>query len=172
MLHCVVFNSSHEPLAVVSAEEGLVLTLKGKAIILEELPDRKFRTVREEYPVPTSVVLKEYRRTGAKYYGKAQLNQRNLFVRDDYTCQYCGRHVLEFRPGEYPTRDHVLPQSRGGRDTWTNVVTSCSSCNHRKDDKTPEEAELTLLRKPKEPTVFEILMKRSKRERGRRKARR
>lgn len=166
-VHCVVLNSSWEPLAVVSAEEGLILTLKGKAFVVESLPDRKFRTVREEYPVPTSVLLKEYRKTGSKYYGKAQLNQRNLFVRDDYTCQYCGRHVLDLKPGEYPTRDHVLPLSRKGRDEWTNVVTSCSTCNHKKDDQTPEEAGLTLRKKPKEPTVFETLMKRTKRRRGR-----
>ena len=168
MLHCVIFNSSHEPLAVVSAEEGLVLTLKGKAYLLECHPERKFRTVREEFPAPTSVILKEYRKTGGKYYGKAQLNQRNLLVRDDYTCQYCGRHTVDLKPGEYPTRDHVLPQSRGGQDIWTNVVLACSSCNHRKDNKTPEEADMQLLRQPKEPTVAEILGKRSRRRHRRR----
>lgn len=167
-IHCVVLNSSHEPLAVVSAEDGLVLTLKGKAIILEVHQDRTFRTVREEYPVPTQIVLKEYRKTGAKYYGKAQLNQRNLFVRDDYTCCYCGRTVLDLRASEYLTRDHVVPRSRGGQDVWTNVVTACSSCNHKKDDKSLAEAEFTLRKQPKEPTVFEILMKRSKRKRHRR----
>jgi len=139
------------------------MTLKGKAYVAEAHPDRVFRTVRAEYPVPTSVVLKEYRKTGGKYYSAAQLNQRNLFVRDDYQCQYCQRTLFELRPKEYLTRDHVMPRSRGGADAWLNVVTACSSCNHRKDNKTPEEADLTLLKKPKEPTVFEILKKRSKR---------
>ena len=162
MLTCVVYNTSHEPLALVEAERGLVLHLEGKALILEELPDKKFRTVSTEYPVPTSIVLKEYRHTGAKYYSAAQLNQRNLFTRDDYTCQYCGRKDYELNKKEYLTRDHVLPQSRGGEDNWVNVVTCCSSCNHRKDNQTPKEAGIKLLRLPKAPTTFEMLSKRSK----------
>lgn len=161
MIQCIVYNASHEPLAVVTAERGLVLHLEGKAIILEELQGRRFRSPNAEFPIPTSVVLKEYKKTGAKYYGPAQLNQRNLFLRDAYTCQYCARHLLDLKRREYLTRDHVMPISRGGKDEWTNVVTACSTCNHKKDDHTPEEAELTLQRKPKEPTVFEILTRRS-----------
>lgn len=139
MVQCVVFNSSHEPLAVVSAERGLILMLEGKAIILDELPGRKFRTVKTEYPIPTSIVLKEYRKTGGKYYGMAPLNQRNLFLRDNHTCVYCERHLLDLRASEYLTRDHFLPLSRKGSDTWDNVVTACSTCNHRKDNRTHPE---------------------------------
>lgn len=105
----------------------------------EEVPGKRFRTAHEDFPMPTAVVLKEYRKTGAKYYGAAQLNQRNLFVRDQYTCQYCGRTDMTLSRGEYLTRDHVQPLSRGGEDEWTNVVTSCSTCNHRKDDRGPLE---------------------------------
>src|SRR5690348_4157221 len=104
---CTVYNASHEPLAIVEAERGLVLYLEGKAMIIEELPEKKFRSVREEFPVPTRIVLKEYRKTGAKYYGEADFNQRNLFIRDGYTCQYCGRHASKLHPRkEYLTRDH------------------------------------------------------------------
>ena len=114
MIQCIVYNASHEPLAVVTAERGLVLHLEGKAIILEELPGRRFRSPNADFPIPTCIVLKEYRKTGAKYYGPAQLNQRNLFLRDSYTCQYCTRHLLDLKRREYLTRDHVLPLSRGG----------------------------------------------------------
>jgi 5-methylcytosine-specific restriction endonuclease McrA len=158
---CVVYNASNEPLAIVESERGLILHLEGKAIILEEVPNRKFRSVNREFPIPTSIVLKEYRKTGTKYYASAQLNQRNLFTRDDFTCQYCGRRDPELRASEYLTRDHVTPLSRGGTDTWPNVVTCCSTCNHKKDDKTPKEADITLLSKPRAPTVQEILAKRT-----------
>lgn len=135
MLRCVVFNASHEPLAVVSPERGLVLVLEGKAIITGEAPNRRFRSQRAEFPVPTSIVMKEYKKTGARYYGEAVKNQRNMFVRDEYRCQYCWRSYTQLRKGEYLTRDHVLPLSRGGLDEWTNIITACSKCNHLKDDR-------------------------------------
>lgn len=147
MIPCVVLNNTGQPLAVVEAERGLVLLLTGEAILREALPNRKFRSVNQEFPVPTRIELREYRHTGARYYGAATLNQRNLFIRDNFRCVYCGRHVTELNydaqagPVEYLTRDHVLPVSRGGQDTWLNVVTACSTCNHQKDDRTLEEIE-------------------------------
>lgn len=139
MNSCTVLNASHEPLAVVSAERGLILYLEGKAVIIEEMPDKTFRSAREEFPVPTTIALKEYRKTGSRYYQPAQLNQRNLFIRDQFTCQYCLRHTADFRKGEYLTRDHVHPQSKGGPDAWENVIASCSTCNHWKDDRTLDQ---------------------------------
>lgn len=136
MITCTVLNATHEPLSVVSPERGLVMTLEGKAYIVEVLPDRVFRTVTREFPVPTSVILKDYHSTGSNFYNAAVLNQSNMFIRDDYRCGYCQRHAVELKSSEYLTRDHVIPQSRGGADTWTNILTACSLCNHRKDDLT------------------------------------
>jgi len=170
MIQCVILNASYDPLAVVSAERAITLVIEGKATITERHPTRKFHTVTREFDVPTEIVLKEYRQTGAKYYSKAQLNQRNLFVRDGHTCAYCGRHAFDLSPHEYLTRDHVHPTSQGGQDVWSNVVTACSSCNHKKDDRTPEQAGLVLLYHPKEPTVFEIMRKRQLKAKRRRAA--
>jgi hypothetical protein len=111
-----------------------VLILEGKAAIVETVPDRVFRSVREEFPVPATVALKEYHHTGSNFYQPATLNQSNLMLRDGYRCAYCRRHAVDLKPSEYLTRDHVVPQSRGGGDVWTNCVTSCSTCNHKKDD--------------------------------------
>lgn len=79
---------------------------------------------------------------------KLKLSRRAIFERDEYTCQYCGKH---FRPIDL-SLDHVVPRSRGGRDTWTNLVLSCTGCNTRKHARTPKEAGMRLIRQPSEPT--------------------
>ena len=82
------------------------------------------------------------------------LNNRELFHRDRFLCAYCG-HVLQ---GAKLTRDHVVPFSRGGRDTWMNVVTACRPCNERKSDRTPEKANMELLYLPYVPNRAEYLI--------------
>ncbi|MGI9295615.1 MAG: HNH endonuclease [Pseudomonadales bacterium] len=76
-----------------------------------------------------------------------------LFRRDQNTCLYCGK---QFRPYEL-SRDHVRPKSRGGKDTWTNVVTACKRCNHHKGAHTPEEAGMELIAVPFVPNRYEFL---------------
>jgi len=83
--------------------------------------------------------------------GKIALTNRYLFRRDNYLCLYCGQR---FSPSLL-TRDHIIPRSRGGKDSWTNVATSCQRCNHAKAAKTPEEAGMPLLAVPFRPNVYE-----------------
>jgi len=73
----------------------------------------------------------------------------NLFLRDSFACQYCGR-------GEDLTFDHVIPRSRGGRTTWENIVTACAPCNLSKGGRTPREAGLQPHRMPHRPTMYEL----------------
>ncbi len=81
------------------------------------------------------------------------LENRFLFRRDQYLCMYCGN-----APGAAElSRDHVLPLARGGRDSWTNVVSSCRRCNNSKADRTPEEAGMQLLAVPFAPNQYEFL---------------
>jgi 5-methylcytosine-specific restriction endonuclease McrA len=81
------------------------------------------------------------------------LNNHALFRRDADLCLYCGQHFLVAEL----SRDHVTPLSRGGRDTWTNVVTACRRCNHHKAGRTPEEAGMQLLAVPFQPTYAEYI---------------
>ena len=74
-----------------------------------------------------------------------------LFARDHYRCQYCGRVSAVLKTRESLTRDHVVPLSRGGDNSWTNVVTACSSCNTRKANHLPSEIGMKLLHDPVEP---------------------
>lgn len=78
---------------------------------------------------------------------EVRLSRRNIFERDEHRCQYCGeRHTKQDL-----TIDHVLPRSRGGEDTWENLVLACVQCNLRKSNRTPDEAHMRLLRKPVKP---------------------
>lgn len=134
---CLVYNTTGEPLELVPSLMGLVLHLRGKAVILETLPGIVVRSPRLVFPLPASVVLRQRRRVRSRV---AALTNEHLFLRDGHRCGYCGRHRRELGNRERLTRDHLVPRSKGGRDEWLNVVTACSSCNHRKDDRLAAEA--------------------------------
>jgi len=84
---------------------------------------------------------------------KPALRNRILFRRDQNLCMYCGK---EFQDKDLSC-DHILPTSRGGANTWVNVVAACRRCNHHKQDRTPEEAHMELLALPYEPNPAEYL---------------
>ena len=100
--------------------------------------------------VPEVIVLRGY--TCTKFRKRAKLNRRNVFLRDNNTCQYCGRQgkTKNFNI------DHVLPQAQGGKSVWKNLVLSCISCNQEKGNRTPAQAGMHLSRKPFEPKWFEL----------------
>jgi len=95
---------------------------------------------------PAVIVLNKYVR---KFQFSLTCNRKNVFWRDSYQCQYCTKY---FKYSEL-TMDHVLPKSMGGPKTWENIVTCCKSCNGKKKDMTPKEANMPLLKKPYRPRV-------------------
>ena len=129
---CVVLNTTYEPITVISSKRALILFLEGKALIVEEHPELVVRSPNQTFPVPTSIVLKKFVKGRMVFRTKALLTQRNLFIRDEYTCQYCGRTRQSLRSSEFLTRDHVAPRHVGGKDVWENVVTCCNTCNNKK----------------------------------------
>jgi len=120
--------------------------------------DDWIRTVRFSIPVPRIVRLLTYDRLPQR---QIKLNRRNIMARDHYTCQYC-----EFRgsPSQM-TIDHLVPRSKGGDDTWTNLVTACKKCNSKKGNRTPEEAKMPLIRAPKKPRINPMVTARLANER-------
>lgn len=102
------------------------------------------RTVRFDIAVPRIIRLAFYDRLPRQ---AVKFNRRNLYARDSNTCQYCGRR--------YPTSelslDHVIPRSRNGTASWDNIVCACLKCNIRKGGRTPREAGMTLIRRPRKP---------------------
>lgn len=152
---CLALNASFEPLTIVPARRAVRLVLDGKAEILEEDAGRRFRSERRVVPCPAVIRLVRY--VHVPYRFRRQVTNTFLFARDDYSCQYCGKHKHELRGREFLTRDHIQPISRGGENSWENVVTSCSSCNNRKGGRLPEEAGLRLRTDPSEPNYVHLV---------------
>ena len=160
---CVVLNATYEPITIVSSKRALILFLEGKAMIVEEHPELVVRSPNQTFPLPTSIVLKHFVKGRMVFRTKALLTQRNLFIRDQYTCQYCGRSKQQIRHSEFLTRDHVIPRHMGGKDIWENVVTSCNSCNNKKAYHLLEDINMKLLTTPRAPTIFELWTRQQKR---------
>ncbi|GAB4231266.1 MAG: HNH endonuclease [Acidobacteriota bacterium] len=148
MQQTLLLNATYEPLQVVSWKRAVRLYFQEKVEVLE-VYDRVIRSVRLTIAVPAVVRLLYYvplhqRRNGLRF------SRRNVFLRDRFRCQYCGRQL----PASQLTCDHVIPVARGGATTWENVVTSCIPCNRYKGNRTPEEAGMSLRRTPVAPVGF------------------
>ena len=152
---CLALNASYEPLTVVPVRRAVRLVLDRKAELLEADDHRAFHSERTEVPFPLVIRLVRFVQVPRRF--RRQVTNTFLFARDNYSCQYCGRHRGELRGRQFLTRDHILPLSRGGGNTWGNVVASCSSCNNRKANRLPEEAGLRLLTTPKEPNHVHLV---------------
>jgi len=137
----LVLNANFEPINVCSTRRAIGLILSGKADMVVN-GRGSIRTVRQVLPRPSVIRLEQMVHRPRP---RVKLTRREVFRRDNYTCQYCGRRDLPL------TVDHVLPKHLGGEHTWTNVVTACPACNHRKGGRKLEEAHMTLLRAPEEP---------------------
>ena len=146
---CLALNASFEPLTMVPVRRALRLLIDGKAEIVEAETGRVVRSERMTLPRPAVIRLTRFIHVPRKF--RRQVTNTFLFARDDYTCQYCGRHQMALKPRESLTRDHVIPLSRGGLNDWTNVVTACAACNTRKANRLPHEIGMHPLHAPVEP---------------------
>ena len=139
----LVLNQNYEPLNVCNARRAFVLLDKGKAEVLEHA-EGHLRSAYQAFPRPSVIRLVYMIRRPRP---QMRLTRREVFVRDRYTCQYCGKQLRDL------TLDHVFPRHRGGRHTWENLVSACKACNHRKGGHTPEEAHMHLLKPARAPQV-------------------
>lgn len=134
---------TYEPLKIITWQRALTLLTLGKAEVLEEY-DSDVRTVNIVFKVPAVVrLLKAFRR----HRKPVKFSRVNIYARDNYRCQYCGDKAAMADL----TYDHVVPRSRGGKTTWTNIVTACYACNFKKANRTPEQAGMKLLSRPVQP---------------------
>jgi len=152
---CLALNASFEPLTILPIERALRLVIDRKAEVLEADDARIFRSERDQIAAPLVIRLKRFIHVPRRF--RRQVTNTFLFARDGYRCQYCGRHRGLLRGREFLTRDHVTPISRGGENTWDNVVTACSPCNNRKASHLPEECGMHLLKHPHEPNYVELV---------------
>ena len=152
---CLALNASFEPLAVLPIRRALRLVIDGKAEVLEEDASRIYHSERHAFSSPSVIRLVRFVHVPRRF--RRQVTNTFLFARDGYRCQYCGKHKTHLRGREFLTRDHILPVSKGGDNTWQNVVTACSPCNNRKGNHLPEEVGMHPLHPPHEPNYVELV---------------
>lgn len=161
----LVLNRRWDPIQTASVKEAIGLVAKGSAFVIDPATFERHdllswgeaskakaavdgALIRSQHLAlvpPEVVVLTEYDGRGER---SVVFSRKNIFKRDRYTCQYCGK-----QPGpEELTIDHVMPRSRGGLSTWENCLLACVECNKRKADKTPAEAGMPPRKVPKKPT--------------------
>lgn len=147
----MVLNATYEPLNIVSIQRAIVLLLKEKAEIVEAA---KAKVRAEHLALDWPLVIRLVAFVPIPRRLPLPLSRRTVLARDFYTCQYCGAqpHKSEL------TVDHVIPRARGGTTAWENVVIACAPCNHRKGDRLPEEAQMTLRAKPARPRFVAIVL--------------
>ena len=136
---------SYYPLSLWPWQEAIKAVWMDRVSIAAEY-EETVRSQKMEIRIPSVVVLKDY----VKPRKRVAFTRFNLFLRDEFCCQYCGsRHDLTF--------DHVVPRSLGGVTSWENVVAACAPCNLRKGSKTLRNSGLTLRRSPRRPLAAELI---------------
>lgn len=140
----LVLNADYTPLNLTTVRRGFVLVDKGKAEILKS-DDNPLSSGYKSYIRPIIIRLLNYIVHHTK---KLKINRNRIYRRDNHQCVYCGSR-------KNLTLDHVVPKSRGGGNDWTNLVTSCSKCNVKKANRTPEEARMKMSHQPYIPSLID-----------------
>lgn len=157
----LVLNKSWQPVTVRNVVKSLTKVINGRARVVDpytyatydweqwvdlepEDGELCIRAIDLRVKVPEVIVSTTYNKMPRI---KVTFNRRNIFIRDDQTCQYCGSRLKS----EKITIDHIVPKSMGGRTSFDNCVIACSGCNTRKANRTPAEAGMKLLKQPKTP---------------------
>lgn len=169
-MRALLLNADYTPMKVLPWERAVELVLEGKAVTVTPYPGRFIRSERLALPWPAVLALCKY----ARPTGRVRFSTRTVLARDAYTCAYCGLRPTraDGRPDrEVLTLDHVVPraQAKGGLvhlpwakrwvrvSCWENAITACRSCNARKADRTPAQANMPLRSLPRVPTAADVL---------------
>lgn len=140
MSKVLVLNFDYSPLNVIPLKRGMRLIVKGKAEVISH-DDNPIKTEKKDFLRPVIIRLLKYIKHTIFSY---KVSRGRIYSRDNHECAYCGIK-------KNLTIDHVIPRSRGGGNSWENLVTCCANCNIKKGDRTPEEANMKLRIVPKKP---------------------
>lgn len=145
----LVLNADYRPLSYLPLslwpwQEAVKAAFLERVVVLAEY-ESVVRSPSIELRIPSVVVLKEF----VKPARSTAFTRFNLFLRDEFVCQYCGAQ-------DHLTFDHVIPRCRGGRTTWENVVASCGPCNLRKGARTLRQAGMHLRKPPRQPSPDQL----------------
>lgn len=158
--NCLVLNSDYRPIGIVDWKKAIIWSFKKDSSkfnvnieILDYYENDSILGIGQTFKLPAVIKIMHY----LKVYKKlVNFSRNNLFIRDNYTCQYCG---CQFCINQL-TYDHIIPKSRFKSNykkctNWSNITTSCKKCNAKKADRTPEEAGMQLKRTPYQPRYSE-----------------
>jgi len=144
----LILNGNYEPLAICNVPKAIILLYLYKAELVSAFEGKAVHSVNAAIPFPSVIRLSNYVRVPFK---KVILSRKNILRRDGHRCQYCGSSSGSL------TVDHIMPRSRGGEDSWENLVSACLRCNNRKGSHTPDEAEMPLMKRPIRPNHVTFL---------------
>ena len=137
----LVLNANYSPMTICTAKRAICMEFLDKVEVLASYEDI-VRSPSITVNLPSIIKIKDYVRYDNL---SVDLNRKNLLERDNNICQYCGVSNVPM------TLDHIIPKAQGGKDSWENLVTACRPCNQKKGNKTPQEANISLLSKPTKP---------------------
>jgi len=145
----LVLDKGFRPMRAIGWRRAITLDVEHRIEVLEYY-DEVVRTAWEAFPLPAVIRVTTY--LHFRHELQIALTRRNIMIRDGFRCQYCDTKAAI----RDLTLDHVMPRSRGGPSSWKNLATACGPCNRRKGDRTPEQANMLLLNKPKRPKLLTI----------------
>ncbi|MFK4790978.1 HNH endonuclease [Microbacterium sp. ZW T5_56] len=147
-MRTLVLNAGYEPLAVISFKRALLLVMNDRATIIERVEDSPVWGTSSVFDRPAVILLSRYVRVPTTY--DVPVTRRGVLRRDGFRCGYCAKPAA--------TIDHVMPRSRGGADSWENLVACCLRCNNVKSDRTPHEMgwELRFIPQPPRGTQWTV----------------
>lgn len=152
---CLILNIDYMPLGIISWQKAIVLSYRQKKqecmIKVIDYYDNDFvKGIDYEYKLPAVIQASKYVKFNTEF---VNFSRKNLFIRDNFTCQYCGKKLHQ----NQLTYDHVIPKSQWKKDStatcWSNILTACYGCNSKKANKTPQQANMKMLSKPIVPTI-------------------
>ena len=150
----LLLNQNYHPLLICTAKRAISLAFLGKVKIVENYKESVKSPSLTMY-LPSVVKLDRFIQVKDN---KIVLSRRNILKRDEHQCQYCLRKSIPM------TIDHIIPKEKKGPDSWENLVACCHNCNRRKSNRTPEGAEMKLIRKPKQPNRIHYIRQFVKRD--------
>lgn len=151
---CLVLNSDYTPLAIISWKRALIWSIKYETNpkygieIIDFYKDDFINGVNRKFPIPAVAKTKRFFKHNNQ---SVPFSRKNIYLRDNYTCQYCGKQY----DIKLLTYDHVIPKSKWPNNSsptsWTNIVTACTDCNRKKGNRTPKQANMPLKNFPVQP---------------------
>lgn len=148
----IVLNLDYQYLNKISWKKAISLIYKGKVEVVKESA-KVVKNFENTVKIAIPTVVRLLRLVRSIYRNKVPFSKRTVLIRDEYRCQYCGTETKR-----HLTLDHIVPKSRGGKTTFENCVGACSKCNSIKNNRTPSEAHMSLLKLPTEPTIMEFIL--------------